>query len=411
MKKYSGILLFATGLAIGCWIGRDGGSFWPAASITPPASVTKQREPRQTPSVGDAKWRSFGESVLQLSNDDQNAALEELDSGDAGAAIESLLAQAGPDGLRSDLKEMVTKLLTKWGSEDFDSAWQWAQSCKPGAMQPFAVKNLLENLAIRDPEKALTLYEEKRATSPVYESDFPEFLTKAAAGKGAEEFIKLIGRFSYYGGEDTFEGRPRGISVEFAPDFDFRQVADATLKLLEKHEGDNPDRFPGNFIEEWGIRDLRAAEAWMLKSPDLPFNDWNGLYRAAEETQGAKEAAAWMAAKLDSASSDQRTEMMGMFSGFNFEALDTIKTIAEAMPEAEERDGFLEDLIAHSETYYSQNLAGDVMAMMSSPAARLKALRKMPRNKSWEPDDEELERLGITRAQRNENLLPEVEGK
>lgn len=404
MKKYPGFLLFATGLAIGCWIGRYGGTFLPAASNTPPTAVKMQREPRPVPPDDDAKWRSFGESVLGLSNDDQDAVVRELESGDAGAAIESLLAQAGPDGLRSDLKEMVTKLLAKWGTEDFDTAWKWAQSCKPEALKPFGVKLLLENLAIRDPEKALTLYEERRAISPLHESDFPDFLTKAAAEKGTEELIKLLNRFSYYGSEDTFLGRPRGISVNFAPDFDFRQVADETVKLMVKHEGANPDRFPGNFIEEWGKRDLRAAEDWVAKNPRLPFNEWSGLYEAAQTSLGTEAAGAWMAAKLDSAADGQKTEMLRNL--INFSSADNIKAIAAVMPSVESRDRFLGDLIAASGGNYSENNTDTAMAMLSSPAARLAALRRMPRSNDWEPGDDELARLGITRAQWNEIFPP-----
>lgn len=299
---------------------------------------------------------------------------------------------------------MVTKLLTKWGTEDFDTAWQWAQSCKPEAMQPFAVHHLLLDLSSRDPEKALTLYYQKRATSPAYESDVPVVLTKAAAGKGAIDFIKLLNQLSFDRFSHTSHGAYRGISVEFAPDFDFRQVADATVELMGNHEREMPDRFPSNFIEEWGKRDLRAAEDWVAKNPELPFNEWSGLYEAAQEALGTKAAGAWMAAKLDSAAGHQKTEMLHNL--INFSSVENIKAIAEAMPDVERRDRFLGDLVAASGGDFSENNTDTAIAMLSSPAARLAALRRMPRSNDWEPDDAELERLGITRAQWNEILPP-----
>ena len=60
------------------------------------------------------------------------------------------------------------------------------------------------------------------------------------------------------------------------------------MELMKNHEGDVPDRFPSNFIEEWGKRDLRAAEDWVAKNPELPFNEWSGLYEAAQESLGTK---------------------------------------------------------------------------------------------------------------------------
>lgn len=406
MKKRWSILIFAAGLGIGCWVGSGRGSVIQVISSTHLEQQSKLRESRPTTTPHDTKWQSFGKSVARMSHEDQEAVLEKLDSLDWAAAMEAILAQAGPEGLDHDMKEMLTSILTKWGVEDFDRAWEWTQSCEPEAMQIFAVKTLLEDLAKREPEKALMLYYRKTSVSPQYESDVPEILMKASAGNGADEFVKLLGRFKFSASERTGMGTVRRTSVEFAPDFDFRQVADATVKLMEKHGGEMPERFPYNFTAEWGKKDLAAADDWVMKNPELPFNEWSNLYLAAQESLGTEAAGAWMAAKLESAG-DRKTGMMEML--INFSSAANIKAIAAVMPDMETRDRFIEDLVAASGGNSSENNIGIALTMLSSPTARLAALRRMPASNDWLPDDEDLEKLGITRAQLNEIVPPREE--
>ncbi|OYV01478.1 MAG: hypothetical protein CFE26_22885 [Verrucomicrobiales bacterium VVV1] len=128
------------------------------------------------------------------------------------------------------------------------------------------------------------------------------------------------------------------------------------------------------------------------------------MYEAAQESLGTKAAAAWMAAKLDSAAGEQKTEMLHNL--INFSSVENIKAVAAVMPDIERRDRFLEDLVAASGGDFSENNTDTAMSMLSSPAARLAALRRIPRSNDWEPDDEELARLGITRTQWNEILPP-----
>jgi hypothetical protein len=214
MKKRWSILIFAVGLGMGCWIGSE---FSPAIQGVPSALSERQptlhREVRPKNTAHETKWRTFGESVVQMSDEDQVAMLEKLDPLDRALAIEALLTQAGPGGLRSDLQEIIEKILAEWSTENFDDAWDWAQSCKPEAMRVFAIKNLLNGLAKRDPEKALTLHYQKTAVSPRYESKVPETLMTESAGKGADEVIKLLGQFEFHAPGHTPAGNLRGIWV------------------------------------------------------------------------------------------------------------------------------------------------------------------------------------------------------
>ncbi len=400
MRASWGIPIFAAGIGLGCWIASYRSNAFQAASPAPSAKQSKLLENRPTRTPHERKWQGFGELVAKMQSEEQEEVLKTLDPHDRAAALESLLTQAGPNGLDLNLKEMVTKILAKWGMEDFDGAWEWTQSCKLEAMRTFAVRKLLEDMAGRDAKRALALYYKQLEISPRYESDVAEILIKASAGKSTDEFIDLLGRFHFSCSERSAIGTLRSAwGVEFAPDFDFRTAADTTVKLMQERGGEFPERFPNNFIKEWGKRDLPAATDWMMKYPILPFNDWDNLYEAAKEKLGTKEAGVWMAARLDLAG-DQKQSMMEML--INFSSSDNIKAVAAAIPDTGKRARFLEDLIAASGGNYSANCTDTALWLMSSPAARLAALRKMPSSNDWRPDDDDLKHLGITREQFDE---------
>ena len=403
MRASWGILIFAAGLGIGCWIASYRGTTFQAASLTDSTKQSKLLENRPTRTPHERKWQGFGESVAKMQSEEQEEVLKTLDPHDRAAALESLLAQAGPEGLDSDLKEMVTKILIKWGMEDFDGAWGWTQSCKPESVRIFAVRKLLEDLAGRDSARALNLYYQQLENGPNYETDVPAILVNASAGKSTDDFIELLGRFRFDHRGNTFWGHPRNTSVHFAPDFDFRTAAETTVKLRHEREGGWPECYPSNLIKEWGKRDLSAATDWMMKCPVLPFNEWDSLYEAAQEVLGTKEAGVWMVARLDSAG-DQKDGMMNML--INFSSSENVKAVAAAIPDTGKRDRFLEDLIAASGGDYAENCTGTALCLISSPAARLAALRKMPSHNDWRPDDDDLEHLGITSEQFDEISPP-----
>lgn len=398
-KHIPSILIFVAGFSIGCWVSSDRVDFFHEASSTPDTKPTKLRENRPVRTPNERKWQNFGETVAQLPDEEQDKIVETLDPHDRAIALEELLAQSGPDGLSDDLADMVINILIKWGTEDFDEAWKWASSSKPEPTKIFSVQILLVGLAERDPNKALALYYEMEKISPKYETDLPEIILNASARKGTDEFIEILNQFNFSESERTFIGAERGISVEFSPDFDFKRAADAAVILIQKNGGQIPERFPENFIYEWGKRDHNAADKWMMKNDILPFNDWSSLNNVAQEALGAKEAGVWMARKLES-SDKHRQSLLEMLLSFSSES--NIEAIAAAMPNTMTRDKFLEDLVSSNGGHYSVNCTGKAMSLLSTPTARLAALRKIQSENDWVPNDEELKSMGITRAQFDE---------
>ena len=334
-------------------------------------------------------------------NTEQTKLLETLDSRDPPRVLKELLAQSEPNELSKDQTEIVKTILEKWAMENFDEAWKWAKAYDPEPTKIFLVGILLKKIAERDPYKTLALYYEMEHIGPNYESDVPEILLKASAKKGTEEFIDLLNKFEFANRSTMFFGTSRCTQVEFSPDFDFKRAANATVALIKKHANNNrpyPDCFPENFIYEWAKRDFNAADKWMSENSRLPFSEWYNLNDAAQEALGTRKAGIWMAAKLES--SKYREQLLETLLGFS--TAKNVKSVAAAMPDTNTRDKFLKDLVCANIGHYADNSTGTALSLMSTPAVRLAALRKIPSQNDWRPNDEELKSMGITRAQFNE---------
>jgi hypothetical protein len=271
-------------------------------------------------------------------------------------------------------------------------------SCLSIFMQP-SKEDLIWELAERDPNKAMALYYEKEQDDPFYESDIPEIIMKASAKKGTDEFIEILNHFQFSNDGRTVKGTERCISVEFSKDFDFKRAADETDRLRQKHGAQFPERFPDNFIYEWGKKDFRAADEWTMENY-LPFNEQSSLNDAAQKALGTKKAGIWMAQKLESSTGRSREALLEILLGFSTE--ENIKSVAAAMPNTATRDRFLQDLVSVHIGHYSENCTGVAMSLLSTPAARLTALHKIQSSNDWIPNDQELKSMGITRAQYDE---------
>ena len=401
MNRWWGAGLFAGGLLAG-WLVRGGGD---AASVEEPAAkVERQRRDSSRKTVAhDARWQGLDQRLLTQNHEEREVFSKNLTAGDRLSALESLMRSAGPEGINYELRTVMDNILRDWAKEDFDGAWAGALGVDNPGLRRFMLSTLLENRINEDPDKALSLYLDQVAVDPAFSSNVPLRIVGLRAGQGADAFIDTLSKLPW--SDNTM-----GTEMKFATGFDFRKVADAVAALANGHPGKNPQAFPTNFFEKWSSLDPEEAQTWWRQNGTLSYNSWGGLLSGVEKKLGATESAAWAARELEANPEKRETMLQGMDAsreGFSTR----LNLIADAMPDTAARDRLLSD--AFASLRYSDPLErfGFAITGMSSPEARLEALRNFRAKAGYIIDtnvpDTQLQQWGITRQQMTEALRGE----
>lgn len=397
MKARWASIIFAAGLGAG-WLIFGGGTHETAetAGNKYVAPVVTKREPRPATNPHDVKFRNFAKELPTLSVEEREAFQKSLAPGDRAAAIEALLAQAGPYGIPEEDMSMLDQILKIWAGEDINGAWSWCQRIKSDVTREFVAGILLNGFADKDLDRAFALHLEMATENPDFGSSVPMKILHQAVSKDAASFLDLLGKLPFGNGGSA---RPE----DFAEDFDFQQAAEGVTALRKNRGGKSPPVYPTNFLSTWASRDADAAYAWYCKNPGEPFNESCVNLIEGLEKQGSP-GAVWVAEKLNDPGSARDaiirwlTEFTEIYSGHN----STISSIAQAMPDAANRDRFLADMVTTSRYAYPIDPFGYALTQMSTPAARLDTLQRLGKSNKLDAakiPDAQLQQWGLTRQQ------------
>ena len=389
------VLVFATGIGLGWAIRGTSPAPETAAAASVPAPPRTRAHVRAPAGPGE-KWRTLAERSKDFSSSERQKFLEELSAADRMAALQALAANPGYSGLPYQVKSLMEKILEAWAEEDFDGGWDAALGCHDPELRKYMIKSLLGSLAKTDPDRALDLHLAQLAADPEFSSGVPSRVLEGKLAAGAEAFSEFMGKLPFGSGSG---GSPR----KFPPDFDFRLAAENVAKLMKERGNKRPPVFPTNFLEQWALSDPEAAHEWASRNPELPFNSWRALLDVMDRHGETGEAAAWAAAKLMEPGAARERMIENISYGDESTLATRVRGIAAALPDTAEADRFLAEIVAGSS--YSEPLKRHAFAFaaMSSPEARLAALRNM-NEKHRLPDDEKftdslLAAWEITRAQ------------
>ncbi len=253
-------------------------------SATP---VVRKRDVRPATNTHEAKFRNFAKKLSNPSIEDAEAFKKSLAPEDRAAAMEALLAQAGPYGIPELATSMIDEILKIWADEDINGAWSWCQRIDRDANRKFVAGKLIDGIVDKDMDRAFALHLEMTAEDPDFYSEVPMKLLDQAVSKDAASFLDLLGKLPFGNGGG---GRP----MDFAEDFDFQQAAEGVTALRKNHEGKSPPVYPTNFLSIWASRDADAAYAWYSKNPGEPFNESGVDLIKGIEKQGVP-GAVWVA--------------------------------------------------------------------------------------------------------------------
>jgi hypothetical protein len=396
MKAYWTPLIFAAGIGAG-WLMFSGDmrSSAESADNKSAASVVRKREARPAISSHEAKFRSFAKDLPKLNVEEQWAFQKSLAPADRAAAVEALLAQAGPNGISTDAKGIIRGLLFKSADEDFDGAWAWCQRIESDPNRQFVASQLIEGLAKKDRDRALALHLEMAAEDPEFGSYVPFEILKQAVTKDAAAFLDLIGKVPFR------KTGSSGTLMDFATDFDFQQAAEGLTVLKKNNVEKSPAVFPTNFLSTWAARDADAAYAWYSKNPSgSTFESFDSLLDGIEK-QSPGTSTVWAADKL-SQPGDERDAMIRSLSQHSSDNSTVINSIAQAMPDTSSRDRFLGDVVTTSCMNDTIAAFGYAITQQSSPSARLETLQQLTnknRLTAAKIPDAQLQQWGLTRQQ------------
>jgi hypothetical protein len=337
-----------------------------------------------------------------MSIEESDAFRKSLAPADRTAAIDALLAQAGPEGFHWTTKSMIGNILKAWAGEDFDGAWEWCSTIESDGNRNFVAAQLLDLLTENDPDRALALHLEMSAGDPKFISNVPLTLLGKTTSMDAGSFLDLLGKTPFGGGTS-------GTAMDFAADFNFQQAADGINALLRTQQGKHPPAFPTNFIASWAARDPDAAYTWFSKNQNIPFENFGSLLEGIEKQGVPGASITWAADKLNQSAPTRGAMIHSLSQIDNSHRATTINSIAQALPDTASRDHFLTDVITMSNESNPADAFGFALNAMSSPEVRLEALRRLAESKRLDiakTPDAQLQTWGLNRQQVEQAVGP-----
>ena len=394
MKKLWMLPIFAVGILVG-WTTRGGGTSQPQAEISHvrPTKAPRPQERSVEKSEHDAKWQVFGKRAKDLKDEEIDAALKDLAPKDRMSAVQALASQAGLNGLTSNVRSMMKKILETWADENFDDAWTSAQNEKNPDLRNFMMRTVLDRLSEKNPDRAFAIHKEQKAIDPEFDSYAQDRFLSAKLRIGAEEFLGALSQ-TKFGSVST------SLGANFPDHFDFQLLADGLSELLKN--GKNPAQFPTSFYMEWAKKDPEAVYAWWAANKSPPFNDLDKIIEGIERSSLGT-SAGWIASKLQEPDAP-REKLIKELANSAFSLPESrIHSIAQAMPDEAARDSFLIEILANFNAAYAPQNYEYVLGGLSSPEARLEAFQQMAeKHNTPEIDgisDALLQTWGVTRDQ------------
>ena len=403
MKKPWAIgVAFASGALLG-WGLRGGGQEEIPKAEAAQAAPKREERPAKTPH--DVKWVNFGKQVGRFSEEERRDFLKKLEPKDRFKALLAIASQAGPSGLHYQLHNMAASILRDLAKEDFEKTWEASLAVENDGIRRYLLQELLDLHADSNPERAFALYLECVADDPMLSSSVPSKMAMLKAREGTRAFLDFWAKFP------AVDSASRYVTdATFAEDFDFRLVAEE----FERSKASERPFTLKNFTSEWTKRDPEGAYDYLKKGELDPgadlqakASDWSGLFVGLEARVGLAESSAWVAAKLEDPNEPREKVIEGIvraaFDPFSNQVSSArILSIAQALPDTENRDRFFTELVIQS--YEPFGRFAFAFKELSTPEARLNALKELLAQKQiMIPDsslpDSLLATWGVTRQQ------------
>jgi len=226
---------------------------------------------------------------------------------DIPGLLNSLLQQAGPDGIDYQTREIYNRMMLRWASEDFPGALAWADRHPVAAVRRNALRAILSERIADDYDGTLALYLQYRDKENLDLYMSYNFFQEAVKA-GPQAAFDLLLNFQ------TQDGGANGGDGGFPQGFDYP----AFMSLVADHYLSRPEGstnqfsyFPSDVLEEWAKIDRDAALDFFLKAPDISFQEFSEVGRQFIDFTDIKSSVSWLENQIRTATPENRKRILG----------------------------------------------------------------------------------------------------
>lgn len=241
-----------TGGALG-WLLRGSSTSSPAPPSEKPAHETKTT----TRSARESSNPRVKSEIEKLTgNPSWREDYSQWESADLKALIDAFLAQSDPiDGLRHPLRGQLDQVILALAKRDLEGTLSWIDGKFPKQRFEFYQSIIGHTMGDRPPLERFDFLE-AHGFEPQLLSNYASTLLFSGNSRPMDTAtaIALLSKVS-----PLEDGHWSGGNCQFAPDFDFAALAQATLAQAAANEGRPPAAFPTNFISQWASESPQEA--------------------------------------------------------------------------------------------------------------------------------------------------------
>lgn len=314
---------------------------------------------------------------------------------EADIMFSKILSQAGAGGIGKKNAEILRELVKNWVGKSPEEAFGWAMAIESESTRRPLVDWVLREISCKDPKLAWEKYQTVRTVDPSMFVPIPPALMNHSLEQGADAFLKLVLISS------TTE-KPICSGMEFPANFDFQKAADGVIAWKQQQQGKNPSDFPMNFMETWAARDPRQAAQFLADhgTGALPLAGWRQVIRASAKSIGEENTFKWF---HDILINDPESQALG---GLVEAVWLGEERFARVFPDENTRDQVILRNLHAAGWLFRESLHGPLISSLSTPEARLQALRSLnfTSDNARKLGEHQLKKWGMSREQ----LLSEV---
>jgi len=310
MKIAGWVASVAMAFVAGWTIGR-GGSFSHRATVVPPPVLEAKT------SAARSEAKALGRRLREESQDKLLDEWDKIPRDDRAAVMRAWFGSFGFGGPSTpDLDKMRT-VIDRWTAEDFDAAWQWAESLADPVAREFAVVGVVGGLSDNDPKKALeclaTLGE---IQWPITDGRIGRMLqgeSNRAVAAGPDALKSIWEKVPLARGSVVFRS---GDDLDLSKVEDIAPYADVLRQIRES--GDRPFTL-GGAMKEWAKRDVAAATDYLIDrgSTEKVEDEWRELSWSVRVAGGENAGNAWMLEALSKVPLSERGGFLERISYLN----------------------------------------------------------------------------------------------
>lgn len=289
MKIAGWVASVAVAFAAGWGFGRGGASSGREVTVAapPPAEAAK------TPGAR-SEAKALGRRLRDVPQDKQLGEWDKIPRDERAAAMRAWFGSFGFGGPSAQDLQKIRMVIDRWAAEDFNAAWQWAESLVDPVAREVAVVGVVGAISESDPNKALeclgTLGEVQRSINDGRIGRMLQGESNRAVAAGPEALKAIWEKVPLAGDSVNFRG---GDYLDLSEVEDIAPYADALREIRES--ADRPFTL-GGAMKEWAKRDVAAATDYLIDrgSAEKVADEWRELAWAVREAGGENAANAWM---------------------------------------------------------------------------------------------------------------------